>query len=257
MQVVVALTDGRTALAALKRALPRGAGRVVACKTLDQVRAVLGRRLADALVVSPRSAPLAGLSALARDYPAVPIICYSAFRPDDGDLLHAIATTLRAPVAVEGVDDAILGDLVGRAGASAERRRALADAPRLLRLRTDLQREVWLQILALAHAPVRATALAKKLGVSREHLSREFALEAAPNLKRVIDLARVATAAHLLQNPGFTTATAARMLGFASASHLGSTARRVAGTSNKGLVALGPRGVLVAFARGGRTRSRV
>ena len=257
MPVVAALTDGRTALAALRRALPRGAGRVVACRTLEQVRTVLGRRLSDAVVVSPRAVPLLGLSALARDFPAVPIICYAAFRPDDGDLLHAVATTLRAPVAVEGVDDSVLGDLVARTGASAERRRALADAPRLLRFRTQLQRDVWLQILALAHAPVRAGALARKLGVSREHLSREFALEAAPNLKRVIDLARVATAAHLLQNPGFTAATVAGMLGFASASHLGSTARRVAGTSNKGLVDLGPRGVLVAFARGGRTRSRV
>lgn len=257
MPAVAALTDGRAALAALKRALPRGAGRVVACRSVDQVRALLGRRLADAVVVSPRSVPLSTLTALAADFPAVPLICYAAFRPDDGELLHAVATALGAPVAVEGVDDAVLGDLVVRSGATAQRRRALADAPRLLRLRTDLQRAVWDLILAMAHAPVRASGLARKLGMSREHLSREFALEAAPNLKRVIDLARVATAAHLLQNPGCTAATVARMLGFASASHLGSTARRVAGTSNRGLATLGPRGVLVAFARGGRTRSRV
>jgi AraC-like DNA-binding protein len=256
MPAVAALTDGRAALAALRRALPRGAGRVIACRSLDQVRAVLGRRLADAVVASPRTTPLTALSALAADFPAVPIICYAAFRPDDGELLHAVATTLHAPVAVEGVDDPVLGELVMRHGATAQRRRALGDAPRLLRLRTDLQREVWALILSVAHAPVRAGALAKKLGVSREHLSREFALEAAPNLKRVIDLARVATAAHLLQNPGCTAATASRMLGFASASHLGSTARRVAGTSNRGLAALGPRGVLLAFAKG-RTRSRV
>lgn len=257
MPAVAALTDGRAALAALRRTLPRGAGRVVACRTVDQVRAVLARRLSDAVVASPRIATVAALAALAKDFPAVPIICYSAFRPDDGELLHSAATLLRAPVAVEGVDDAILGELVLRTGASAQRRRLLADAPRVLRLRTELQREVWDLILAIAHAPIRAGALARKLGMSREHLSREFALEAAPNLKRVIDLARTATAAHLLQNPGCTAATVARMLGFASASHLGSTARRVAGTNNRGLVELGPRGVLFAFVRGGRTRSRV
>ncbi|HWA41138.1 MAG TPA: helix-turn-helix domain-containing protein, partial [Gemmatimonadales bacterium] len=105
-------------------------------------------------------------------------------------------------------------------------------------------------------APIRSATLARKLSMSREHLSREFALEAAPNLKRVIDLARVATAAHLLQNPGCDAQGVARLLGFASPSHLGTTAKRVAGATNRGLAELGPRGVLHAFARG-RTRSRV
>lgn len=256
MPAVPALADGRAALAALKRALPRGAGTVVACRSLEQVRSVLARRLAEAVVVSPRMAPIPAIAALARDFPAVPIICYTAFRPDDGELLVAVARVLRAPVAVEGVDDALLGGLLARVGASAERRRALADAPRVLRLRSERQVEVWQLILSLAHAPIRSSTLARKLAMSREHLSREFALEAAPNLKRVIDLARVATAAHLLQNPGCDAPTAARMLGFSSASHLGTTARRVAGTTNGGLGELGPKGVLQAFARG-RTRSRI
>lgn len=256
MPAVPALTEGRAALAALKRALPRGAGTVVACRSLEQVRGVLARRLVEAVVVSPRLAPLAALQELARDFPAVPLICYTAFRPDDGELLFAVARTLRAPVAVEGIDDALLGGLLQRLGATAERRRALGDAPRVLRLRSERQVEVWQLILSLAHAPIRSATLARKLQMSREHLSREFALEAAPNLKRVIDLARVATAAHLLQNPGCDAQQVARLLGFASPSHLGTTAKRVAGTSNGGLAALGPKGVLQAFAKG-RTRSRV
>lgn len=256
MPVVVALTEGRTALASLRRGIPRGKGRVVACRTLDQARAHLSRRLTEAVVVSPRVVSLTALSALAHDFPAVPVIAYAPFRADDGELLHACAATLRIPVAVEGVDDPLLGELIARHGATAARRRALGDAARALRLRTPLQREVWDAILGMAHAPIRASQMARRFGMSREHLSREFALEAAPNLKRVIDLARVVTAAHLLQNPGCTATGAARMLGFASASHLGSTARRVAGSGAAGLAALGPHGVLVAFARG-RTRSRV
>lgn len=256
MPAVPALTDGRAALAALKRALPRGAGAVVACRTLDQVRGVLARRLVEAVVVSPRLVSLAALQELARDFPAVPIVCYTAFRPDDGELLFAVARTLRAPVAVEGIDDALLGGLLQRVGATAERRRALADAPRILRLRSARQVEVWQLILSLAHGPIRSATLARRLQMSREHLSREFALEAAPNLKRVIDLARVATAAHLLQNPGCDAPQVARLLGFASPSHLGTTAKRVAGATNGGLAALGPKGVLHAFAKG-RTRSRV
>lgn len=256
MPAVAALTDGRSALATLRRSLPRSGIRVVVCKTIDQVRAVLARRLTEAVVVSPRSVPVAALQALARDFPAVPLFGFAAFRPDDADLLHACAAQLRIPLAVEGVDDAILGELLARAGATAVRRRAVGDAPRVLRLRTDLQRQVWDLTLTLAHAPIRAAQLARKLDMSREHLSREFALEAAPNLKRVIDLARVVTAAHLLQNPGCSATTAARMLGFASTSHLGSTSRRIAGIGAAGLAGLGPHGVLAAFARG-RTRSRL
>jgi AraC-like DNA-binding protein len=256
MPAVVALTEGRAALGALRRALPRGSSRVVACRSLDQVRQVVGRRLSDAIVISPRLASPSALAALAEEFPAVPIICYASFRPDDGELLHACASGLRVPIAVEGVDDAVIGQLVTRSCATAVRRRAMADAHRLLRLKTELQQEVWEMVLSAGHGPLRTEVLARKLKVSREHLSREFALEAAPNLKRVIDLARVATAAQLLQNPGISAATAARMLGFASSSHLGTAARRVAGVTTAGLGPLGPRGVLGAFVKG-RTRSRV
>lgn len=256
MPAVVALTEGRAALGALRRALPRGSTRVVACRSLEQVRQVVGRRLSDAIVISPRLASPSALLALAQEFPAVPIICYASFRPDDGELLHACASGLGASIAVEGVDDAVVGAIVSRASATAQRRRAMGDAPRVLRLRTELQREVWEMVLSAGHGPLRTDMLARKLRVSREHLSREFALEAAPNLKRVIDLARVATAAQLLQNPGITAATAARMLGFASSSHLGTAARRVAGVTTSGLGALGPKGVLGAFVKG-RTRSRV
>lgn len=256
MPAVVALTEGRAALGALKRALPRGSARVVACRTLDQVRQVVGRRLSDAIVVSPRLASPSALAALRQEFPAVPIICFASFRPDDGELLHACAAGLGAPIAVEGVDDAVIGAIVARASATAHRRRAMSEAPRLLKLRSELQQQVWEMVLGAGHGPLRTETLAKRFRMSREHLSREFALEAAPNLKRVIDLARVATAAQLLQNPGISSATAARMLGFASSSHLGTAAKRVAGVTTTGLGALGPKGVLGAFVRG-RTRSRL
>ena len=59
---------------------------------------------------------------------------------------------------------------------------------------------------------------------SREHLSRQFAAGGAPNLKRVIDLTRVACAAQLLANPGYTIPIVVRLLHFASSSHLSGTA---------------------------------
>ena len=51
----------------------------------------------------------------------------------------------------------------------------------------------------------------------------------APNLKRVIDLVRLIAAAELAKNPGYDMRDVAEVLGFASSSHLSSTAQRVVG----------------------------
>ncbi|HJX88092.1 MAG TPA: helix-turn-helix domain-containing protein, partial [Gemmatimonadales bacterium] len=118
------------------------------------------------------------------------------------------------------------------------------------------QRAAWELLLQEVERPVRTTDLARRLRVSREHLSRQFGAGGAPNLKRVIDLTRVACAAQLLANPGYSIPTVVRILHFASASHLSGTARRIANVPTSGLGGLGPRGVLAAFVRG-NTRSRM
>ena len=164
----------------------------------------------------------------------VPLVAYAPFRPDDGELLLACRESVSA-VAVEGVDDPIVGDLVVRASITAERRRALAEAPRVLRLTEPLQRSAWNVLLGEVERPIRTTALAQRLQISREHLSRQFGAGGAPNLKRVIDLTRVACAAQLLGNPGYSVPTVVRVLHFASPSHLANTARRIASVSSSGL----------------------
>ena len=126
---------------------------------------------------------------------------------------------------------------------------------RLLRLTEPLQQRAWSEVLRRTGGPLRATEVARALRLSREHLSRQFGAGGAPNLKRVIDLARTATAADLLRNPGYSVRSVARILGFSSASHLAGSARRVAGVAPRDLAALGPPGVLAAFLAG-RTRSR-
>src|SRR5205814_10349746 len=92
--------------------------------------------------------------------------------------------------------------------------------------------------------------LAAVLRVTREHLSREFAAGGAPNLKRVIDLARAACAADLLGNPGYTVRAVVRILGYASPSHLAGVARRGAGATRQQLRSVGPAGVVQRFIRG-------
>jgi AraC-like DNA-binding protein len=253
---IATLLESRGALLALRRTLPKAGPGVVACRTPAALRRLLERRLVDAVVLAPSTGLLPDLAELRSRLPGIPVVAYAPFRPDDGELLLACRRHAVAAVAVEGVDDPIVGEMVMRASITAERRRALADAPRMLRLTEPLQQAAWGVLVGEVERPIRTTTLAKHLEVSREHLSRQFGAGGAPNLKRVIDLTRVACAAQLLGNPGLTIPTVVRVLHFASSSHLSSTARRIANVSTRGLGALGPRGVLQAFAKG-NTRSRV
>jgi AraC-like DNA-binding protein len=254
---VAALVPSADTSQSLRRSLPAGGPwSFVRCFNPSQLQRALSTRLVDAVVFSPASTPLAELTALRSAFPQVPWIAFAPFRPDDGPLLLACHEGRVSMVLVDGVDSAVAGELVVRHSAAADRRRALADAPRVLRLAEPLQRDVWHFLLDRVDRPVRTGDIARTLGCSREHLSRQFGAGGAPNLKRVIDLTRIACAASLLRNPGYDVATVARILRFATASHLSATARRIAGTSTRGLGALGPRGVLAHFARG-KTRSRV
>jgi AraC-like DNA-binding protein len=256
MATVAALLDSPAALLALRRTLPRGGPRVVSCRGVAALHRVLDGRLVDAVVLAPQPALLGELSALRERLPEVPVVAYAPFRPDDGELLLACHARHVAALAVEGVDDPVIGDLVMRASMTARRRHALAEAPRVLRLTEPLQRRAWELLLTEVERPLLTRALADRLAVSREHLSRQFGAGGAPNLKRVIDLTRIACAAQLLMNPGYPPAAVVKVLHFASPSHLNATARRIAGVGTPELGRLGPRGVLAAFVRG-KTRSRV
>jgi AraC-like DNA-binding protein len=256
MPTVAALLDSRAALLHLRRSLPPGTGRLVACRSQTGLRRLYRTRLLDVVIIGLRGLRHRDLPGLRADFPAVPLVVYGAFRPDDGELLHRLAGQDGvADVAVEGVDDAVVGALVRRQALSGIRAEVLADAPRLLRLTEDLQRRAWAHLLVHGGGALQTGDLAEALGMSREHLSRQFAAGGAPNLKRVIDLLRVAAAAQLLVNPGYNLGTVASILGFATRSHLHATARRITGASGNELARLGPRGVLLAFRRVGM-RSR-
>jgi AraC-like DNA-binding protein len=254
MPAIAALLESRAAVLALRRTLPKSGPRVVTCKTPAALQRLLNHRLVEAVVLAPKSGLLQDLARLHSSLPLLPLIAYAPFRPDDGELLLSCREAVSA-VVVQGVDDPVVGDLVLRTSMSAERRRSLADAPRMLRLTEPLQRSAWSVLVSEVERPIRTAALARRLGISREHLSRQFGAGGAPNLKRVIDLTRIACAAQLLGNPGYSVPTVVRVLHFASAGHLSHTSRRIANVPTSGLGDLGPRGVLGAFVKG-NTRSR-
>ncbi|HEX9704318.1 MAG TPA: AraC family transcriptional regulator [Gemmatimonadales bacterium] len=252
--IVAVLHPRREARRALRDGYPRAAGRVALCRSLEALERLLFQRLVDAVVLDAKTAPSRALTLPSR-FPRIPVYVLSAFRPDDGRLLADTRAAGVAGLLVEGVDNSMLGEWLAARTAQVVRRRALAGAPRLLRLTDRLQLDAWEEVLRRAGAPVRTADIARVLRVTREHLSREFAAGGAPNLKRVIDLARTACAADLLANPGYTVRAVVRILGYASPSHLSTAARRVAGAVATELKDLGPVGVLGRFVRG-RTRSR-
>ncbi len=252
--VVPVFHPRRDARHAVKRGYPRRAGAVRLCRSLDAVEALIAECLVDAVVLDVKAATDQALALPAR-FPGIPVYALSAFRPQDAALLERCHRAGLAGTLVEGVDNAVVGEWVAARTAQVGRRRALEDAPAVLRLTDPIQLAAWEEVLRRVAVPLKTSDVARTLRVTREHLSRQFAAGGAPNLKRVIDLARAACAADLLANPGYTVRHVGRILQYASASHLAAAARRVAGVTPAELRDLGPRGVLARFVRG-RTRSR-
>ncbi len=208
----------------------------------------------DAVVLSPLGGGLSLLSELAAARPVLPLIAVAPFRADDGEVL-VTCRDAGALLLVEGLESSVVGELVARHTLGFRRRAALSDGPRALKLVEPLQLAVWDLVLREVERPLRTSHIARRLRVSREHLSRQFAAGGAPNLKRVIDLSRVSCAAQLLEHPGCSSQDVVRLLHFVSLSHLTSTARRIAGVGVPALGPMGARGVLAAFVKGGM-RSR-
>lgn len=240
----------------IRRTLPRRGVRMVSCRSLDRLLTVINRELVDAVVIDVRRHGIEGTIAIVERYPRIPAFALSPFRPDDGRLISQCLAGGMRGILVQGVDDAVVGEIVMANSASRLCREALATAPSLLRLTESLQLKVWNEVLDRVGRLTTTSDIAHSLGHAREYVSREFAAGGAPNLKRVIDLVRAVWAADLLSNPGYTVRTVSEILRFSSPSHLAGCAKRVAGVKPAELANLGPQGVLHRFRRG-RTRSRL
>lgn len=194
-------------------------------------------------------------AALAAEFPSVPFFGVFPLRAGDAAALSRCVAAGCVDAIVEGVDEPVARQLVTARAFSARFRRALREAPESLGLATPLQKDVWTAIVSYAGTPVTTSTLATLFGLSREHLSRKFAVGGAPNLKRVIDLVRLVAAAELAKNPGYDVRDVAKVLGFASSSHLAVAAGRISGTRPASLARLRTVDLIERFVQG-RTRSR-
>jgi AraC-like DNA-binding protein len=247
------------ARAALRLAYPRRRARLLLVRGGEELTEALRSTLVDAVVVDIGAATEETDRALvlAREFPSLPFVGLAPLRGADGPALAAAAAHDFADVIVEGVDDTVMRALLLPLMFSPRFSSALWNPPPALRLDAPLQLAAWRAIVSRGGRPVRTSDLAGALGVTREHLSRSFAAAGAPNLKRVIDLVRLLAAAELSKNPGYDVRDVARVLGFASASHLSSTAQRIIGTKPASLARLRAVDLFDRFCQGrGRSRAR-
>lgn len=255
--LVVVHTKRERARAVLRNAFPRRKGRLVFARSAEEVGEALRTLLVDAVVVDLAVGPEESwkASALAGDHPTAAFFGITPLRAGDTPALADCAQREFAGVIVEGADDAVVRTLVMRAAFSTRFAAALGTPPVALGLHAPMQRQVWRMVVEHGGRPVRTSVLATELGVTREHLSRTFAANGSPNLKRVIDLVRMAAAAELAKNPGLDLRDVAKVLEFASPSHLSTTAARIAGTKPASLTRLRAVDLFERFARGnGRSR---
>jgi len=277
LPTVLVYVSRERARALVRSSFPKRKWRLIAARDAADFSSILHRVLVDAALVdigSPQA--LAGMTtagdgaqlytnggaeetwkvaALAMEFPSAPFFAISPLRATDAPAVARCAAMEFCDIIADGMDDAVARDIVAPQTFSSRFYAALCDPPPGLRLEGPMQLRTWRAIIAGGGRPVRTSALAKAAGVSREHLSRNFSVPGSPNLKRVIDLVRMLGAAELAKNPGLDIRDVARILGFASSSHLAVTAQRVIGTRPASLSRLRTVDLIERFVQG-RTRSR-
>lgn len=267
------------ARAFVRSAFPRRRWKVTTARDINEFRETFRTILVDAVLVdigspiatssaggeaSPGTSAFSGfsqsddtwkISSLAHEFPSAPFFGITPLRATDAPAVARCAALEFCDVLAEGIDESVARDIVAPRTFSARFIAALSHPPQSLGLRSEMQLATWRSILASAGRPIRTATLAREVAVSREHLSRHFSSPGAPNLKRVIDLVRMIGAAELAKNPGLDVRDVARILGFASSSHLAVTAQRVLGTRPASLSRLRTVDLIERFTQG-RTRSR-
>ena len=166
---VVAFVQRDRVRSLVRSAFPRRKAHVVLTRTLKDFDAATHAHLVDAVLVDVggQHDDTWRVAARARDLPTVPFFGLLALRAAEGPVLAQCAAWEFADVLVDTVDEPAARELVSRCGFSARFARALEQPPAALELATTLQRGAWNFLVAHAGRPVRTSALAQALRVTR------------------------------------------------------------------------------------------
>jgi AraC-like DNA-binding protein len=241
----------------LRSAFPRRRYRVAMTRTADEFAKLFRSTLVDGAIVdiAAPNEEVWHAAELARDYPSIPFFALTPLRAGDAAAVARCVALDFTDVFAEHADDAVLRDLLLPHTFTRRFETALGTPPPALGLDSPLRQSVWRRVVAYAGRAIRTDAIADELGVSREHLSRTFAADGSANLKRTIDLVRLLAAAELAKNPGYDVGDVARVLGFASSSHLSTASQRICGSKPASLARLRAVDIIERFVQG-RLRSR-
>ena len=236
----------------IRASLPRRRARVHVTRSADDFAAAFRGQLLEAALVDigAPSAETERAVMLASEYPSIPFFAVASYRVSDGPWIARCARHDFVDVLADAVDEGLLAHLLSTESFSARFASTFRAPPPRLGLSSDLQLAAWRSMIARGGRSIATNELATSLAVTREHLSRTFAANGGPNLKRVIDLLRLLAAAELAKNPGYGVGDVARVLGFASASHLSATAQRLLDTRAASLSALRAADLIERFVRG-------
>jgi AraC-like DNA-binding protein len=240
-----------------RTAFPRRKAKTVVVKSAEEFDQALRREVIDAVIIDLGAPSDEGwaIAAKACDFPSTPFFGLVQNRSADTPAIARCAQLGLADVLADQIDEDVARDLVGPYTYTARFAKALHEPPPSLGLVSETQRKTWEAIIQHGGRPVTTHELAATIGVTREHLSRNFAQGKGANLKRVIDLVRLISAAELSKNPGYDVRDVAAVLGFASSSHLSVTTQRIASTRPASLPGLRTVDLVERFTQG-RTRSR-
>ncbi len=240
----------------VRHLIPRRRSRIVAAKSAAELDRLFRRDLIDVVIldVSTATDDTWRAAACASEFPSAPFLAVTPYRGADGPAIARSAQFGLADVLAAGVDDSVLREAVEAHAFSRRFAAALQVPPSALGLDGALQRQAWSILVGQGGRAIRTDAVARQVGMTREHLSRRFAAGDGANLKRIMDLVRVLAAAELAKNPGYDTSDVAAVLRFASPSHLSTTVTRVTGARAESLARLRSGDLIRRFVDG-RSRS--
>jgi len=232
----------------LSRAFPRGRAQIHVVRDADGIEATLSTLLVDAIVVDllPGAAAASGWRAVehATRHAPIPAVAMIAPRALEPALLARLHAADIATILIDGVDDAMIRVLLHPA-LLATRFTTRADVLLDSHCVGALAEAVWRTGVSHVGRLTSVSAVAKQLGLSREHLARTLRANGAPGPKQLLELVRLLVVQTQLA-AGVPVALAARRLGYSSVSHLARSARLATGSTPRAWGALSPEGLIAA-----------